>query len=146
MDLEKRQRIRPIALEWLDPLIAAVVVGPLLWHELHKGASCVGLGVVGAAVGIGIGLLRARIMFVRALPQSRSVILTRSTAEYLLLGLLIILRSAEGAVERLHSRPFTLVLSALLALAVVESVTRSVAITLNYRRSITQQRGSTEVA
>jgi len=35
-DLEKRQRIRPLVLEWLEPVIAAVVVGDLLRHELMK--------------------------------------------------------------------------------------------------------------
>lgn len=74
-------------------------------------------------------------MFVRALPQSRSVILTRSTAEYLLLGVLVVLRSSENAISRVHSRSLTAVLSALLALALVESVTRSIAITVKYRRS-----------
>jgi hypothetical protein len=132
-DLERRQRIRPLALEWLDPLIAGALVGPLLWHELAKGFSYVGVGLLGAALGIAIGLLRARVMFVRALPESRSVILTRSTAEYLLLGVLLVLKLSEDAVDRVHSGPFTLVLTALLALAVVESLSRSVAITLRYR-------------
>ncbi len=133
-DLEPRQRIRPLALELLDPLIAVALVGPLLWHELAKGVSYVGMALLGAAVGVAIGVLRARVMFVRALPQSRSVILTRSTAEYLLLGLLFVLKLSEDAIDRVHSGPFTLVLTALLALAVVESFGRSIAITLTYRR------------
>ena len=132
-DLERRQRIRPLALEWLDPLIAGALVGPLLWHELAKGLTYVAVGVLGAAAGTAIGVLRARVMFVRALPRSRSVILTRSTAEYLLLGLLLVLKLSEDAVDRVHSGTFTLVLTALLALAVVESLSRSIAITLRYR-------------
>jgi hypothetical protein len=54
-----------------------VVVGDLLWHDLMKDVVNVVAGAGGGAVGIVIGLLRARVMFVRALPQSRSVILTR---------------------------------------------------------------------
>jgi hypothetical protein len=135
-DLERRQRIRPLELEWLDPLIVGAVVGPLLWHDLTKGLSYVGLGLLGAAVGLAIGALRARVMFVRALPQSRSVILTRSTAEYLLLGLLLVLKLSEDAVDRVHSPTFTLVLTALLAVAVVESLSRSIAITFKYRSEL----------
>jgi hypothetical protein len=135
-DVERRQRVRPLALEWLDPLIAGALVGPLLWHELTKGPSYVGVGVPGAAIGIAIGLLRARVVFVRALPLSRSVILTRSAAEYLLLGLLLVLKLSENAVERVHSGPFMLVLTALLALALMESLSRSIAITLKYRGDV----------
>jgi len=135
MGLVKRQRIRPLALEWIDPAIAAVVVGSLLWRYLTTDIAHVGMGVLGAAIGVPIGLLRARVQFVRALPQSTSVILTRSTAEYLLLGLLIILKLTENAVSRVHSLPITLVLTALLALAVTESIARSIAITLKYRTS-----------
>jgi hypothetical protein len=80
-DLAKRQRIRPLPLEWLDPVIAVVLVGRFLWRDMSKGVSYVALAILGMAVGIPIGLFRARVMFVRALPSSKSVILTRSTAE-----------------------------------------------------------------
>jgi hypothetical protein len=140
-DLPKRQRLRPLPLEWLDPVIALVIAGPLLWDHVQKGALYVALGVLGGVVGVGIGLLRANVMFVRAVTSSRAVILTRSTAEYLLLALLIVLRLTEDAVDRVHSTPFALALTALLALAVVESITRSVGISLKYRSSSLEQRG-----
>lgn len=137
--LEPRQRIRPLLLEWLDPAIAVVVVGSRLWDVVLSDAGHVGVAIVGAFVGIPIGLARARVMFVRALPSSKRVILTRSTAEYLLLGLLLCLRLGGNAIASSHSRAGLLVLAALLGLALGESLARSVAITIRSRTSIREQ-------
>jgi hypothetical protein len=133
--LERRQRIRPLPLEWLDPLIAVVLIGSTLWDTVFTSLTHVGVALLGAAIGVPIGLARARVVFVRALPSSKSVVLTRSTAEYLLLALLLCLRLGGSTIARSHSKAGLYVLGALLGLAVAESVARSVAITLRYRNS-----------
>jgi len=134
-DLERRQRIRPLLLEWLDPVIAVVLVGSTVWTTAFPNVAHGGVSLLGAAVGIPIGLARARVMFVRALPGSKSVVLTRSTTEYLLLGLLLCLRLGGNAIARAHSTGGIYALAALLGLAVAESVARSAAITIRYRNS-----------
>ena len=137
--LAPRQRIRPLALEWLDPVLALVVVGPVLWHELTLSAVHVGAGILGLLLGCPVGVLRSRIQFVRAIESTKSVVLTRSNAEYALVILLVILRSAESSIERQHGAGITFLLTVLLAFAFGESATRSAAITQKYRKSVEEQ-------
>jgi len=134
--LDRRQRVRPLPLEWLDPVIAVVLVGSTVWSTAFPNLAHVGVALLGAVIGIPIGLARARVMFVRALPSSKSVILTRSTTEYLLLGLLLCLRLGGNAIARSHSHAGVYVLAALLGLAMAESLARAIAITIRYRNSV----------
>jgi hypothetical protein len=134
--LQPRQRIRPLTLEWLDPVMAMIVVGPVLAHELNLNAWHMLAGLVGISLGIPIGLLRSRVQFVRAVPTSKSVVLTRSRAEYLLVILLAVLRTAENTIRQNHSILLTLLLAALLSLPVGESITRSISITSKYQSSV----------
>lgn len=136
--LQPKQRIRPLMLEYLDPLYAAIIVGPVLWHEMNLSTWHVVASLLGASIGIPIGVLRSRVQFVRAAPSSRSVVLTRSRAEYALLVVLIILRSAEGFVKREHAQALTLVAAALLALPIGESLARSLSIVQKYRASVVE--------
>ena len=136
--LYPRQRIRPLSLEWLDPLMAIVVVGPILLHELNLSAWHMLAGLVGISLGMPIGLLRSRVQFVRAVPMSKSVVLTRSRAEYSLVILLAVLRSAESTNLQSHSTMLTLLLAAMLSLPVGESITRSVSLTSKYQTSVSE--------
>ncbi len=131
--LPKGQRVRPLALEFFDPILSMVLVGPLLVHELGRGAPHVLAALLGAVLGIPIGLARAKVMFVTALPATTSVVLTRSAPEYVLLGLLLILRTLEQPLSTVHSSAATLALAALLALAVGESFVRAGGIIWRYR-------------
>lgn len=132
-NLPPRQRVRPILLEVLDPLLAVVVVGPVLAHELNLNTWHVLAGVTGLSVGIPIGLLRSRVQFVRAIKSSRSVVLTRSRAEYALVILLVILRSSEDSIRQNHTTSVTLLLAMLLALPIGESFARSASMVSKYR-------------
>jgi len=134
--LAPRQRIRPITLEWLDPLLAIIVVGPLLAHELHFSLWHAAAAAVGASIGIPIGLLRSRVQFVRAIASTKSVVLTRSNAEYALVVLLVVLRSAQDFLSKSHSSLVTILFAALLALPIGESCARSVSITSKYNVSL----------
>ena len=134
-NLPPRQRIRPILLEMIDPLLAIVVVGPVLAHELNLNTWHVLAGLIGISVGIPIGLLRSRVQFVRAIKSSQSVVLTRSRAEYALIILLVILRSSEGSIRQNHTTSITLLLAMLLALPIGESFARSVSMGNKYHTS-----------
>ena len=134
-NLPPRQRIRPILLEMLDPLLAVVVVGPVLAHELNLNTWHVLAGLIGISVGIPIGLLRSRVQFVRAIKSSQSVVLTRSRAEYALVILLVILRSSEDSIRQNHTTSITLLLAMLLGLPIGESFARSVSMVNKYHSS-----------
>ena len=131
--LPPRQRIRPVLLEILDPLLAIVVVGPLLDHELNVNAWHILAGLVGMAAGVPIGLLRSRVQYVRAVKRSKSVVLVRSRAEYALILLLVILRSSENSIRLNHSTIVTLMYALLLALPIGESCARSFTMVKKYR-------------
>jgi hypothetical protein len=133
-----RQRIRPLALEIIDPLMTIIVVGPVLAQELNLSAWHVVAGLVGVSLGVPIGMLRSRVQFVRAIKSSKSVVLTRSRAEYALLALLLVLRSAEDAIHNVHTTSITLLFAALLALPVGESFARTTALVGKYRNSISE--------
>jgi hypothetical protein len=134
--LQPRQRIRPVLLEMLDPLLAIVVVGPLLAHELNVDAWHILAGLVGIAAGIPIGLLRSRVQYVRAIKSSKSVVLTRSRAEYGLIVLLVILRSSESSIQKNHTTSVTLLFALLLALPIGESCARSLSMVKKYRTEV----------
>lgn len=113
------QRLRPLARN-LDHLIA---------------------GLVGILPGFAIGAYRTRILYVRAEPRFKSVVLTRSAAEYLALAFLLVVKIvAEYSQAELGA--FSLIIAALLALIVVESITRSALTAVKYRREARRGTGS----
>ena len=62
------------------------------------------------------------------------MVFRRSNVEYGLLGLLLILRIAESSITNLHNGFATYAIAAGAALAVAESIARSAAIGIRYRR------------
>jgi hypothetical protein len=139
MDLPRGQRLRPVGLLLLEPVLYVVLVGALLWDELTESASHVVAALVGVAVGVAFGIYRARIMYVRADPARRGVILTRSTAEYVALAVLCLLELGRSDLERRTDRldsPLSLLVTALVALALAEAVARIAATVLRYRREV----------
>ncbi|MGH3733852.1 MAG: hypothetical protein ACRDVC_10880 [Acidimicrobiales bacterium] len=137
MILNKGERLRPIAITMLDPVISIFLIGTVLWSLMMRSDGHVAAALVGAAAGIPIGMARARVMYVRAVITAKSVVFRRSAMEYGLLALLLALRIAEDSISRLHNEVATYALTTLIALAVAESITRAVAIYLHYRRDTT---------
>ena len=134
MVLNKGERLRPVAITMLDPVISIILVGTVLWSLMMRSDGHVAAAFVGAAAGIPIGLARARVMYVRAVITAKSVVFRPSAMEYGLLALLLALRIAEDSISHLHNAVATYALTALIALAVAESITRAAAIYLRYRR------------
>lgn len=126
-------RVRPMLLEWFDPALVLVYIGAPLWRELTISGLHVVMAIVGAGIGAVIGQLRARVMYVGAALDTKSVVMKRSGPEYLLVAVVIALRFLEGALRNTHSGPLTLLLTVALGVGVTESAARSVGITLRYR-------------
>jgi len=123
--VQRGERVRPVAITLLDPVVSIIVIGDVAWRLLSHGGSHVVAGFVGAVIGIGIGVARAKVMYVRTLPGSTNIVLRRSPIEYGMVFVLIILRSVEATVERSGSTTASLLLTALVCLGLVEAVTRS---------------------
>jgi len=133
-NLNKGERQRPILITWLDPVLAVLFVGSVLWGLVTRDIGHVVIAIVGGAAGIPLGVARARTMYVRAVKADQSVVFRRSTLEYSLLSLLLVLRLVENSIAKLHSGVATYALAALIAFALVESVARTVDIGLRYHR------------
>ena len=133
VELVQGERIRPLAITLLDPVASVVIIGPIFWHLITTNVVHVAIAVVGGIAGVVIAWARARVMFVRAVPETKSVILRRSGAEYALLGLLIALRLAESSVKNDRIGVQSLIFTALISLAVVEPIARSAFIVEKYR-------------
>ena len=133
--LAPRERIRPLAITLLDPLISVIIIGPFVVHFVRSSSIHLLAALVGGAVGVAIGYWRARVMFVRSLRATRSVVLRRSGLEYALVAVLIVLRTLEGSIDRSHSSLALSALTALASLALVEAIARSLFIVERYRQS-----------
>jgi hypothetical protein len=131
--LEKGERVRPLLITLLDPVVSLVIIGPIFWHLTTTNVEHVTMAVIGGVVGVGIAWARAKVMFVRAVPEVKSVVLRRSGAEYALLGLLIVLRLIEDSVKNNRVGISSIFLTALISLAVFEPIARSTFIVLKYR-------------
>jgi hypothetical protein len=134
--LNKGERLRPLVITMLDPLVSIVLIGTVLWSLMGRSDGHVVAAIIGAAAGIPIGMARAKVMYVRAVKESQSVIFRRSAMEYGLLGLLLILRIAESSITHLHNGFVTYLLTAGIALAVAESIARAGAIVVKYRHDV----------
>jgi hypothetical protein len=130
--LAKGERIRPLLITLLDPVVSLVIIGPIFWHLTTTNVEHVSLAAAGGVVGVVIAWARARVMFVRAVHATKSVILRRSGAEYALLGLIIVLRLVEGSVKHDRVGVQSLILTALISLAIFEPIGRSTFVVIKY--------------
>jgi hypothetical protein len=135
--LQKGERLRPIIITLLDPVISIILIGSVLWSLMTRSDGHFVAALIGAAGGIPIGMARARVQYVRAVGTAKSVVFRRSPLEYGLLALLLILRIAESSFSNLHRGFASYVLTALIALAVAEPIARSAAIGIRYHRETT---------
>jgi ABC-type maltose transport system permease subunit len=130
--LAPRERIRPLAITLLDPIISVIIIGQFVLHFANSSVVRVIAVALGAALGVVIGYARARIMFVRAIKETKSIVLRRSGLEYGLVLVLIVLRTLEGSIERSHSAIALSAVTGLATLALVEAVARSAFIVRRY--------------
>jgi hypothetical protein len=124
-NLNRGERMRPLAITFIDPIISLVIIGPLLWRLVSASGANLAAAIAGGVAGVLIGYFRARVMFVRAERGSFAVVLRRSGVEYALVFLLIVLRSIEGQLELDRVSTATVVVSALAALGLIEAFSRA---------------------
>jgi len=131
--LAPKERIRPLAITLLDPVISLVIVGPIFLRLITLSSAHTVAAIAGGIVGLAIGYWRAKVMFVRAVKAERLVVLRRHGLEYVLLLVLIVARTSENAVSKSPASGASLLFAFLVALGVVESLARTAFIVERYR-------------
>ncbi|NNN03822.1 MAG: hypothetical protein HKL87_07515 [Acidimicrobiaceae bacterium] len=132
--LVRGERRRPLLITLLDGVIALVVIGPTVWRVARVDGSTLTAALVGVVVGVVVGALRARVMLVGRVAGTRDVILRRSPLEYGLLVVLIVARSFENSARTATSSWALPVFTALVTLALVESLSRALFIAERFWR------------
>lgn len=133
LHLPKGQYVRRLVMEVLDPVVEVLFIGVVLWQDLaHDGFHWLA-GAVGVVAGYFLARYRAKIMYVRAVPEYKAIVSRRSVAEYLVLVLLIVVKFLSESTS-LHSYWFSLLITAGLLLVVSESALRVTFIFRRYRR------------
>jgi hypothetical protein len=123
--LVRGERRRPIAITLLDGLIALILIGPTVGRVVPTSGSTELLALLGGVGGVGVGLLRARTMYVGRVGRTRDVILRRSPLEYGLLVVLLVARSIENTARTSTSSWALPAFSGLITFALVESLARA---------------------
>ena len=137
LTLATGERVRWLGLEWAEPFLEVAIIGIILWDDLMAGPSHWIAGAIGVVAGIAFGIYRARIMYVRAVPQFTAVILKRSIAETIAVLALIAVKII-GDNTKTVSGLVSLAVTAALAMVVAESFTRVTATTIRYRAESAQ--------
>ena len=135
-DVAPRERIRPLAITFLDPIVSVIIIGPFVGSFVAHSITHVLAASLGAVGGIVIGYARARTMFVRAIKETKSVVLRRSSLEYALVVVLVALRPTQGYIGHWSSSLAQYLVTALASLALVEALARSGFIVQMYRHSL----------
>ena len=132
VDLGAGEDLRPIAIVVLEPWIEIVLVGVLLWDDLAKDYQHWIAAAVGVVPGVIFGIHRARVMYVRAVPEFKAVVLVRDVLGDAAIVVLILIRVVAETGFR-ASAGFNLALTLLLSLAISESLVRAALIMRRYR-------------
>jgi hypothetical protein len=132
VDLAPGEDLRPLAFVALEPWIEIVLVGVLLWDDLAKDYQHWIAAAVGLVPGVIFGIHRARVMYVRAVPEFHAVVLVRDLVGDAAIVVLIVIRVVAETGFR-TSAGFNLALTLLLSLAISESLVRAALMVRRYR-------------
>ena len=133
MNLPQGQWLRMVNSLPFDPAIELLAIGVLLATDLLQNWEHVVAGTAGALVGLVVGHYRFRIQYVRAVPEHRAIVFVRSTAEYVALSILVLVKLTAEQHRIPVVGPLTLLVTLLLALVVFESIGRA---WFSYRRYV----------
>lgn len=134
----KKERVRPLGMEFTEPVIELWVVALLLWTELSTDPLHILMGVIGIVPGFFMGWFRARIMFVRAIPEYKAVVMKRSWMETVaVLVLLVVKLGTDFLPNSIYW--LSLVITLLLVAAIAESFTRVIRTVFLYRADVARE-------
>ena len=142
--LPKGNFVRRLVLEALDPVMELLFIGVVLWRDLSSDPWHMVAGGAGIVGGYFLARYRARIMYVRALPEYQAIIVRRSFAEYIVVVFLITVKllSENTAIE---NYAVSLFITAGLMLLLSESALRISMVYRRYRRETVDARAAFRV-
>ena len=144
LHLPKGNFVRRLVLEALDPVMELLFIGVVLWRELSSDPWHMVAGGTGIVGGYFLARYRARIMYVRPLPEYQAIIVRRSFAEYIVVVFLITVKllSENTAIE---NYAVSLFITAGLMLLLSESALRISMVYRRYRRETVDARAAIRV-
>ena len=144
LHLPKGNFVRRLVLEALDPVMELLFIGAVLWRDLTTDPWHMLAGGVGVVGGYFLARYRARIMYVRALPEYQAIIVRRSFAEYIVVVFLITVKLLSENTT-LHNYAVSMFITAGLLLLLSESALRIGMIYRRYRRETVDARAAIRV-
>jgi hypothetical protein len=144
LHLPKGNFVRRLVLEVLDPVIELLFIGAVLWRDLSSDPWHMLAGGVGIVGGYFLARYRARIMYVRALPEYQAIIVRRSFAEYIVVVFLITVKMLSENTT-LENYAVSLFITAGLMLLLSESALRITLVYRRYRRETVDARAAFRV-
>jgi hypothetical protein len=144
LHLPKGNFVRRLVLEVLDPVMELLFIGAVLWRDLTSDPWHMLAGGAGIVGGYFLARYRARIMYVRALPEYQAIIVRRSFAEYIVVVFLITVKllSENTSIE---NYAVSLFITAGLMLLLSESALRISMVYRRYRRETVDARAAFRV-
>ena len=142
--LPKGNFVRRLVLEALDPVMDLLFIGVVLWRDLSSDPWHMLAGGAGIVGGYFLARYRARIMYVRALPEYQAIIVRRSFAEYIVVVFLITVKLLSENTT-LENYAVSLFITAGLMLLLSESALRISIVYRRYRRETVDARAAFRV-
>jgi len=144
LHLPKGNFVRRLVLEALDPVMELLFIGAVLWRDLTTDPWHMVAGAAGVVGGYFVARYRARIMYVRPLPEYQAIIVRRSFAEYIVVIFLITVKLLSENTT-LTNYGVSLFITAGLLLLLSESALRIVIVYRRYRRETVDARAAIRV-
>ncbi len=144
LHLPKGNFVRRLILEALDPVMELLFIGVVLWRDLSSDPWHMFAGGAGIVGGYFLARYRARIMYVRALPEYQAIIVRRSFAEYIVVVFLITVKLLSENTT-LENYAVSLFITAGLMLLLSESALRITIVYRRYRRETVDARAAFRV-
>jgi len=144
LHLPKGNFVRRLVLEVLDPVMELLFIGAVLWRDLSSDPWHMLAGGAGIVGGYFLARYRARIMYVRALPEYQAIIVRRSFAEYIVVVFLITVKLLSENTT-LENYAVSLFITAGLMLLLSESALRISMVYRRYRRETVDARAAFRV-
>lgn len=123
LGLPKKHYVSLLWLAILDPVFEVLFIGIVLWDDLSEDWAHWVAGGVGVILGYFFARYRTRIMWVRALPEKKAVVVRNSGAEYVALVFLVVVKTVSEN-SQWHNYWFSLLITVGLLMIVSESAFR----------------------
>jgi hypothetical protein len=130
--LAHNQRAVYLQRQWLDPVIELLIVGGVIWSDLQNGWLPWLMVLLGIVVGLPIGVVRGKYMYVRSVGKGHKIVLERNAVEISIFIVLIAIKFVARAISSDPKSAINLIAVALLGMGIASSVGRVAYITIQH--------------